>query len=255
MAQRTSHPAGTPSYVDLGTPDLDASASFYSALFGWRIDDLGPDAGGYRMVILNDDVVAGMGPAQNPGPPYWTTYITVDNVDDTTKKVEAAGGVVLAPAMDVMTAGRMAVYADPNGAAFAVWEPRDSIGAYRVNESGALCWTELNSRNLDSAKAFYTEVFGWGWGPTSPDYAEFMVGDRVVGGLMPMPEQVPAEVPEHWMNYFAVADIDASTAKVKELGGTTMMEPFPAGDVGSMVVAMDPQGAVFSLIQLNEEGD
>ncbi len=256
MAKRTSHPAGTPSYVDIGSPDPAATAAFYSALFGWTVNDLGPDAGGYSMAQLEGDDVAGIGPAQSPGPPYWTTYITVDNVDDTVKKVEAAGGTVLAPAMDVMTAGRMAVCMDPNGAAFAVWQPNESIGSYRVNEHGALCWTELNTRNLESAKSFYTDVFGWGWGPTNPEYAEFMVGDRVVGGAMPMtPDKFPAEVPEHWLVYFAVNDVDASAAKIKELGGVTMMDPFEAGGAGKMVVAMDPLQAVFAVIQMNEPGD
>ena len=255
MAKRTSHPAGTPSYVDIGSPDPDATAAFYSALFGWKVNDLGPDAGGYKMAQIDGDDVAGIGPQQAPGPPYWTTYVSVDNVDDTSKKVEAAGGTVLVPAMDVMEAGRMAVYMDPNGAAFSAWQAGESIGAYRVNEHGSFCWAELNTRNLDTAKKFYTEVFGWDWGGGA-DYAEFKVGDRTVGGAMPMtPDRFPAEVPEHWLVYFAVDDIDAAAAKVKELGGTTMMEPTEAGDAGKFVVAMDPQGAVFATIQMGQPGD
>ena len=255
MAKRTSHPAGTPSYVDIGSPDPDATAAFYGALFGWQVNDLGPDAGGYKMAQIDGDDVAGIGPQQAPGPPYWTTYISVDNVDDTTKKVEAAGGTVLVPAMDVMQAGRMAVYMDPNGAAFSAWQAGESIGAYRVNEHGTLCWSELNTRNLDAAKKFYTDVFGWGWGG-GDDYGEFMVGDRVVGGAMPMtPDRFPPEVPEHWLVYFAVDDVNAAVATIKANGGTTMMDPFDAGEVGTMVVAMDPQGAVFAVIQLKAVGD
>ena len=94
-----------------------------------------------------------------------------------------------------------------------------------------------------------------GGGKATRTTREFSVGDRTVGGAMPMPEQVPAEVPDHWMVYFAVADINASAAKVKELGGQTMMEPFAVPDVGTMVVASDPQGAIFSLIQLNNPED
>src|SRR4051794_25154683 len=151
MAKRTSHPAGTPSYVDIGSPDPDATAAFYGALFGWKVNDLGPDAGGYKMAQIDGDDIAGIGPQQAPGPPYWTTYITVDNVEDTAKKVEAAGGTVLAPPMDVMDAGRMVVFMDPNGAAFSAWQPGESIGSYRVNEHGTLCWSELNTRHLDAA--------------------------------------------------------------------------------------------------------
>lgn len=255
MPKRTSHPAGTPSYIDIGSPDPDATAAFYGALFGWTVNNLGPDAGGYRMAQLGGDDVAGIGPQQAPGPPYWTTYITVDNADDTTKKVEAAGGTVLVPPMDVMEAGRMAVFMDPNGAAFSVWQPGESIGAYRVNEHGTLCWNELNTRNFDAAKKFYSEVFGWDW-TDNPEYGEFKVGDKVVGGVMPMtPDRFPPEVPENWLVYFAVDDIDATVKKIDELGGKLMMEPFEAGGVGKMVVAGDPQGAAFAIIQMDQPGE
>src|SRR5688572_8759415 len=139
MPKRTAYPPGTPSYVDIGTPDPEAASKFYSALFGWTVNDLGEEAGGYRMAQIAGDDVAGIGPAQNPGPPYWTTYFTVEDADITAKKVEAAGGSVLAAPFDVFDGGRMAVFMDPNGAAFNVWQPKGSIGAYRVNEHGTLC--------------------------------------------------------------------------------------------------------------------
>jgi predicted enzyme related to lactoylglutathione lyase len=254
MAKRTSHPAGTPSWIDIGSPDPAATAAFYSALLGWEVENLGEDAGGYSMARIEGDDVAGIGPQQAPGLPYWTTYITVEDVNDAATKVEAAGGTVVVPPMDVMDAGEMAVFQDPNGAFFSVWKAKASIGAYRVNEPGTLCWNELNTRHMEAAKTFYAAVFGWTW-EGDENYSQFFVGDRTVGGAMPMPEQVPAEVPDYWMVYFAVADINDAAAKVKELGGQTMMEPFSASEVGTMVVAMDPQGAMFSLIQLNEPGD
>ncbi len=254
MPKRTSHPAGTPSYVDIGSPDPAATAAFYSGLFGWTVTDAGPDAGGYHMAQIGDDVVAGIGTQQAPGPPYWTTYITVDDADKTAATVEAAGGSVLAPAFDVMDAGRMAVFMDPNGAAFSVWQPKASIGADRVNEHGALCWNELNTRNLESAKKFYGDVFGWTY-HGDDNYTGFEVDGNGVGGFMPMtPDRFPADVPEHWLVYFAVDDVAASYAKITELGGTTMMEPFDVPEVGKMTVASDPQGAMFAVIQLNEPG-
>lgn len=250
MATITSFPAGTPSYVDIGSPDPDATGAFYSALLGWTVEDLGPDAGGYRMARIDGADVAGIGPQQAPGPPFWTTYVSVDDVDATAKKVEAAGGSVLAPPMDIPGGGRIAVFMDPNGAAFSVWMSGGN-STNRVNEPGALCWNELNTRNMQSAQEFYTDVFGWTWGG-GDEYAEFMLDGRVIGGCMPMtPERFPAEVPEHWLVYFAVDDVQAAYARIAELGGTTMMEPFAAGDAGTMTVAMDPQGAVFAVIQLN----
>lgn len=254
MVKRTEYRPGTPSYVDIGSPDPDATAAFYSGLFGWTVNDLGPDAGGYRMAQLGGDDVAGIGPAQNPGPPYWTTYITVEDADITAKKVEAAGGSVIAPPFDVLQAGRMGVFADPHGAVFSVWQRNESIGAYRVNEHGTLCWNELNTRNLEAAEQFYGEVFGWTF-RGDDTYAEFAVDGTGVGGFMPMtPDRFPPEVPEHWLVYFAVNDISATAAKISELGGTTMMEPFAVDNVGTMVVASDPQGAMFAAIQLDAPG-
>ena len=255
MPTRSSYPAGTPSYVDIGTPDVDATSTFYAGLFGWTVQDLGPDAGGYRMALKGESTAAGIAPAQDAGPPYWTSYITVDDVEAAAEAVQATGGTVVAPPMDVMEAGRMAVCVDPNGAPFAIWQPGQSIGAEIVNEHGALCWTELNTRHFESAKRFYSEVFGWKWND-SAEYGEFEVGGRVVGGMMPMtPDRFPAEVPEHWLVYFAVDDIDAAASRIKDLGGTTMMEPFNPGGVGKMVVAMDPQGAVFAVIQMDQPVD
>ena len=69
MATRTSYPPGTPSYVDIGSADPAATKAFYSALFGWSINELGEEAGGYAMAQIGGDDVAGIGPAQNPGPP------------------------------------------------------------------------------------------------------------------------------------------------------------------------------------------
>lgn len=247
----TAHAPGTPSWVDIGVPDIAAAADFYGALFGWETEDMGEEAGHYTMCRLGGRAVAAIGPAMNPGPPAWTTYITVASVDDTSAKITAAGGTVVAPPMDVMDAGRMAVAQDPTGAFFSIWEPRASIGAEIVNEPGTLCWNELNSRDVETALAFYETVFGL-VAQRSETYNEFHLGDRVVGACMPMPEMVPPEVPSFWMVYFAVADVEASTAKVKQLGGMSMVELMEAGDVGRFSVLADPMGAVFSIIQLNQ---
>jgi uncharacterized protein len=255
MPKRSSYAAGTPSYVDIGSPDPDATAAFYSALFGWTVNDLGPDAGGYKMAQIDGDDVAGIGPQQAPGPPYWTTYFTVDDADAAAKAVEAAGGSVLAPGMDVMDAGRMAVCMDPNGAAFSVWQPKASIGSYRVNEHGTLCWSELNTWKFEDAKKFYGDVFGWTY-QGDDTYAQPLVDGQSVAGVMPMStDRVAAETPEHWLVYFAVDDVQAAAAKIKELGGTTMMDPFPVPDVGTMTVGMDPLGAVFGIIELNQPAE
>src|SRR5262249_28608545 len=99
------------------------------ALFGWEIPPGPEEAGGYRIATIGDKRVAGLGPAMNPGPPTWTTYINTTSADDTAAAVTANGGLVFVPPMDVMDAGRMAVFADPVGAAFSAWQPGEHLGA------------------------------------------------------------------------------------------------------------------------------
>jgi len=250
MTEMTAYTPGTPSWVDIGVPDIPAACAFYSALFGWETQDMGEEAGHYTMCLLRGKAVAAIGPAQNPGPPAWMTYITVADVDATAQQITDASGTVVVPPFDVMEAGRMAVASDPTGASFSIWQARGSIGAEIVNEPGTLCWNELSTRDVATALAFYEKVFGL-VAEQSPEYNEFKLGDRVVGGCMQMPPQMPAEVPAHWLAYFAVADVEASTAKAKALGASAMVEGMEAGDVGRFSVLADPMGATFAVIQLN----
>src|SRR5689334_1296181 len=102
MSERTSYAPGTPSWVDIGVPDIGAAAQFYGELFGWEHEDFGPDAGGYGMFRLRGKDVAGVGPQQMEGaPPFWTVYVSVTSADETAEKVTANGGTVVVPPMDV----------------------------------------------------------------------------------------------------------------------------------------------------------
>jgi predicted enzyme related to lactoylglutathione lyase len=196
--------------------------------------------------------VAGLGPQMDPAGSWWTTYITVDDADAIAKVIEAAGGSVLMEPMDVMTVGRMGIFADPVGAGFAVWQPLDHIGAGIVNEPGTFTWSELSSRDTAAAAAFYEQVFGWTAKANDMGgmtYTEFHLGDNAIAGMMPTPESTPESVPSNWLVYFAVADCDASVAKIESLGGAIVA---PAMDlpVGRFAVASDVGGAIFGVIQM-----
>ena len=171
MPEMTRYEHGVPSWVDIGTPDPQAALAFYASLFGWQGQDMGEEAGHYTIVSKDGKQVAAISPAQDSGPPRWTTYINVDDVDSVTKNAESAGGAIIVAPMDVMNAGRMAIYRDTTGAFIAAWQPADHIGAQLVNEPGALTWNELSTSDLAKSKAFYSETFGWGWGG-SDEYAE-----------------------------------------------------------------------------------
>lgn len=253
----TSYEPGTPCWVDLGSPDPDAAADFYSGLFGWTVTDQGSEAGNYRLCSLHGKTVAGLGHQQQVSvPPYWTTYVSVSDATAAARTVAAAGGEVLLEPIDVMSLGRMAVFADPTGAPFSVWQPGTHIGAQLVDEPGTLCWNELTTRQTEQAKNFYQAVFGWqaatqDMGPTS--YTEWQLGGRSVGGMMPMDDTWSADLPSHWLVYFAVEDADTAAARVAELGGRVSIPPTDIPP-GRFTVVNDPHGAFFSIIALNRGG-
>src|SRR6476619_3493054 len=185
MSVRTTYVPGTPSWVDMGSPDPAAAAAFYTGLFGWSVEfDERPEAGGYAVATLRGKSVAGLGPSQNPGmPPFWSVYVTVTNADAALAGAEAAGATVVVPAMDVLDAGRMGVLQDPVGSFVSVWQPNQHIGAELVNEPGSFGWNELATTDLDAATTFYTKVFGWGVAPESSEGGRiFTVGGDMVCG-------------------------------------------------------------------------
>ena len=251
----TSYKEGTPCWIDLATPDVPAAVAFYSGLFGWVGNESPPEAGGYVICNLGDEPVAGIGPFMGDAQPSaWSTYFAVDDLDDTAARVEKAGGQVLMPPMDVMDAGRMGVFIDTSGAVFGAWQKITFGGAGVANEPGALTWNELMTRDVEGSKAFYGAALGLGskvgeMSPASP-YTDWLVGDASVASMstLDMP-QFPPDLPSHWMVYFAVADINASAAKVAELGGTISVPPTEI-PIGTFAVAADPAGAFFSMIQM-----
>jgi uncharacterized protein len=253
MPEFTSYDAGTPSWVDHATKDLGASNSFYGALFGWDADDQGEEMGHYTLMRKGGKTVAGNMTAMTEGQPSaWVTYISVDDADATVDVAKKAGGMVFVEPMDVADIGRMAIFADPTGAAIGVWQPKTFKGAELANETGAFAWNELNTRDVPAAKAFYTEVFGWKPNDLDMDgmsYTEWKLGDKSVAGMMTMPDMVPAEVPAHWLVYFAVDDTDASFSKATELGATTFVPPTDIPP-GRFSVLGDPDGAVFAVIKM-----
>jgi predicted enzyme related to lactoylglutathione lyase len=239
---------GVPSWVDIGTPDPAAGVQFYSGLFGWETQDMGEDAGHYTIASKAGKMVAAVSPAQDPGPPRWTTYVNVDDADDVIKRVESAGGTVVVAPMDVMTAGRMAIFADTTGAVLALWQPQDHPGAQLVNEAGTFSWSELSTSDLAKSKQFYSDVFGWGWGG-SDEYAEAQVAGRTIAGVMPRPKEMPAEVPDSWLVYFGSDDVDAQAKQAADTGASIVVPPTDIPGTGRFAVLLDPQGAAFAIFK------
>jgi predicted enzyme related to lactoylglutathione lyase len=264
MPERTEYTPGTPSFVDLASPDPAASQQFYGTLFGWTYDgqDTGDPENPYFMARQGGKDVAGLmrlsADMQAGGmPPVWSMYVTVADVEASVAKAKELGGSVFMEPTDVMDAGRMAVLADPAGAVFCLWQAKEAIGSEIVNEPYAFTWSELITPDPAAVKGFYTGLFGWGANDVpmegGPDYTLWTVGgpDNGVAGAAapPMPG-----MPSFWGIYFAVDDTDAIVEKAKGLGAQVMAEPMDIPEVGRFAMLVDPQGAAFNVIKNAQPG-
>lgn len=271
MAERDGYIPGVPCWIDTSQPDAGAAVAFYGALFGWEFEDVMPpeSPGKYFIARIRGGDVAAVGSSQDGAAPAWNTYVWVESADEAASKVARAGGTTLMEPFDVMDAGRMAVFADPEGAAFSVWQAKQHKGARIINEAGSLNFNGLNTRDPGTAKTFYGAVFGWEtlaldggvemW--TLPGYGDYLERDSpglrmriaemgvhagfadVVASLNPIPDE-QHDVPAHWSVTFAVDDADATAHRATELGGTVVVAPFDAPWVRTTVLA-DPAGVTF----------
>jgi uncharacterized protein len=274
MPERDGYIPGVPCWVDTSQPDPESAVDFYRELFGWELEDVMPpeSEGRYFIARLRGGDVAAVGSIPEAAPPMamWNTYVWVESADETASKVRDAGGSVMMEPFDVMDAGRMAVFTDPEGAAFCAWQAKEHRGAKIVNEHGSLNFNNLNTRDAQGAKSFYRSVFGWTtlaldggaemW--TLPGYGDYLERDNpelrkqmaeadapegfedVVASINPIPDDQP-DTPAHWSVTFATDDADATAARATELGGKVIVPPFDAPWV-RMTVISDPQGASFT---------
>lgn len=280
MIERTEYPPGVTSWIDCGEPDPVAAAAFYGALFGWQMEERMPEdvPGNYVMALVAGKEVAAVGslPPDVPQVAAWNTYVRVESADASAEAILAAGGTLLLEPFDVFEAGRMAFAADPAGATFSIWEPKQMIGARIVNQPGTWNWSDLRTSDPEGAKAFYGAVFGWkalefdvGPGTATmwrrPGYGDFLEAsvdpeirkrqegggappgfEDAIGWLVPLEQSTTPDAGPHWHVTFAVDDADAVAARAEQLGGAVVSPP---ADMPWVRVAAlrDPQGAVFTV--------
>ena len=259
MPETTSFPSGTPSWADHLSHNGQAAKDFYTSLFGWTYDDhpAGPDMV-YTMFSHNGMAAcasAEAGPGQENLPPHWSVYVTVDDLEAATERAKAAGGTVVFDPCDVMDVGRMAIIQDKEGAFLRLWYPLKHAGAGVMMEPGALCWFELATTDPESAGAFYKSVLQVDI-DRDENVEEFpywvlKVGDQMVGGIIQIGEDW-GPVPPNWGVYFGVNDVDGIAGKAKDLGGSIIVEPRDLMDFARFAVLTDTEGAVFTVIRLNE---
>ena len=259
--------SGRPTWMDLGTHDLEGAKAFYTELFGWEFVDQGDDFGGYNMIKKGENFIGGAmsslmtpeGPAEEPQyPTSWTIYLDVADIDVALEKAAAKGGTVMVPAMQVGDSGKMALVQAPDGEVIGMWQRLDFAGFELDLSVGTPVWIETLSKDYDAAADFYTEVFGWTLaempsGNGQPRYATNGEGNDAQCGICEANTFLPEQAPSYWRMYLQADDVDATLERIIALGGSILDGPMDS-PFGRLATVADPQGAVFQVIHSVHEG-
>lgn len=243
-------------WTDFTAHDKAAAAAWFSALFGWEVQDQDTKGGPpYAMFTKDGKVVAGLGQMSDEMkaagvPPMWNAYVNVQDVARTVARAKDLGAEVVVDTMQVMDAGSLAFLKDPEGTAFALWQADAHPGAQLINEPGSFSWAELATRDAGQASSFYGELFGWSIVdvPGGHPYKIAKGNGADWAGILPMDERWGA-MPSCWCTYFAVDDTDETCAKVEATGGKVMVPPTDI-PYGRFAVVSEPHGGVFTVIKL-----
>lgn len=245
-------------WSQLNASDASACEAFYARLFGWSA--VREDMGGHPLTLFSrgaDQLASLMPiPAGESGPPrsHWMGYVWVEDVEAAFARAGNLGATSHVPPSPIPGVGRFAVIGDPGGAILGLFEqnPPADPSLPMPAGPGAFCWYELTTRAVEPSIAFYTALFGWttqAWTMPFGVYTLFMRGAEAVAGLMPMEGPEWEGVPNHWMPYVAVQDVDERFAAVPGLGGSGCVPPTDIPEVGRFAVVSDPTGGIISLLQ------
>jgi predicted enzyme related to lactoylglutathione lyase len=254
MGERTRYDPGTFCWVGLATSDVTAARAFYGSLFGWRAEALDARAAGAYTTLRHGGKEVAILYRQQPqaraagAPPHWTSYISVEDADATAARAKELGGAaVFRAAFDVLDAGRVAAIRDPTGAIVSLWQPRSRIGATLVNDTGALCWNELATIDVERAKSFFGELLGWEYETDDSGYVSVKNAGSLNGGMREQSEHERRAAPTR-PPYFTVESADEAAGQAAQLGGRGLL-PTTASRLGRYAVIADPQGAALAVFE------
>jgi predicted enzyme related to lactoylglutathione lyase len=250
------HHAGKVIWTDLVTPDIAAAKRFYGELFGWSFSDIHAGDSDYSVAMLDGRPVAGLFQhamkASEQRQPTWLTFISVRDVSEAQRSILAHGGKMLAPPRLYADRGRQAVFADPQGAVFAVLQSSSGDPQDMLADPGEWIWSSVITRDPDTDAAFYQNVFGYEvFDNPSDDGATHVVlssDDVARASLNALPAGAAKRHP-HWLNFVRVTSATDMAAKVESLGGRVLVKPFMDRHGGQVAVVADPAGAPFGLLE------
>ncbi len=238
------------------TKDPKAAIAFYTEVVGWKTQPFA-EGGDYMLWVGSQGPLGGVmklpEEAEKMGAkPSWMGNVQVENVDATVALTKKIGGKVYKEPGDIPTVGRLAVIADPQGAALAVFTPNGEMSLHDISKEGEFCWNELMTSDSAAAFKFYSELFGWkiyqemDMGPVGV-YRIYGTPEKQLGGMMAVPKGTP--MPPMWLYYTETSDLDAAIGRSTKNGAKVMNGPMDVPGGGRIAQLMDPQGAPFALHQ------
>lgn len=260
MTTRTGFTEGEVCWTDLQTSDIAAAKDFYAAVFGWRYEDLPtPDGRSYAQAFLGKDLVTVIAP-QNPQqaaaavPGQWNVYFAAADAAGLAESLVDAGGTLEFGPEAVADTGVMVFFAPPGGGTTGAWQAGSHSGAARTGEPGALAWAELLTSEPQAAVGFFQQLFGHSVTEYPQDdggkYTTLVVDGAEVAGIAAVPGEAEGMLQPGWQVFFGVSSVAGAVAAALAAGGTVLIEPDEDEEAGTIATLADPQGGVFSVLEL-----
>ncbi|MDQ0867098.1 VOC family protein [Arthrobacter globiformis] len=264
MVQRSGYSLGELCWADVQTPDVAAAKAFYAAVFGWRYEDLPtPDGRSYAKAFLDDDLVATVAPQPQQGgaprPAQWNVYFAAVDARAAAEEADHAGGSVQFGPEDIGDTGTLVFVEPPGGGATGIWQAGTHPGSGRHNEPGTFAWAELITPEPQAAVGFFQQLFGHEVTEYPQDdggtYTTLMVNGAEVAGIAPAPDEDEEDGDgdagsRGWQVYFGVSSVKEAVLSAVSAGAEVLVEPEFDDDGGTIATLKDPQGGVFSVLEL-----
>jgi predicted enzyme related to lactoylglutathione lyase len=255
----SEHHVGKVIWADLITTDVEGAKRFYGGLLGWTFRDITTGQNNsYTVALLDDQPVAGLishdVPAGEHRQPAWLPFMAVRDVNAAKRIALAHGAKLLVEPRTYPQRGQQAVFADPQGAVFAVLASRSGDPADDEVSSGEWIWSSLMTRDADTDAAFYQSIFGYEVFDLASDGGNHLVlsSDNFARASVNTMSGTNANRHPHWLNFVRVANVVEASAKATGLGGRVLVEPHVDRHGGRVAVLADPAGAPFGLMEWSD---
>jgi len=226
----------------------ERTLAFFPEVLGWTTIEQAMGEQTVTMFASGGVPVGHVRPSEGGEPSWWNNYLRVADVDAAAASVAAHGGTVVVPPTDIAP-GRFATVTTPSGAMFSLFREGNNEDTDRDNSSdGSVRWVDLHSQGIDADLAFLGAALGMKTAEMPmPMGAYHLLNPETATQAGAMASQ-HASAPSMWMAWVAVADVDATLARVRSKGGAVVADAWDAPGVGRLAVASDPAGVVFGVM-------